>query len=206
MFRPILIHYIESPSMLQAFLAAIIAEEWARECDARAPEGAPLLIESSPLAKALSDKTLTFLQADPPTAYHEMAYTLSRIHNECYNLLQSFVFDCKLPQSAIPVLGQEIDLTGTKPGFFTIEIAQAAVGDMFNKLKDTLGRTKRKELAILKDKRTQIAANIERYIDVKAQYDVRVSAAFAAAYVVMKDTPKKVSPIAQGIMNGIKVL
>ena len=76
---------------------------------------------------------------------------------------------------------------------------------MFNKLKDTLGRTKRKELAILKDKRAQIAVNIERYTEVKAQYDIRVSAAFAAAYVALKATPEKVSPIVKGIMNGIKV-
>ena len=134
-----------------------------------------------------------------------MAYTLSRIHTECYNLLQAFVYDCKLPQAAIPVLGTEIDITGTKPGCFSIATAQTGVNDMFNKLKDALGRTKRKELAILKDKRTQIAANIDRYIEVKAQYDVRVSAAFAAAYVALKATPEKVSPIVKGIMNGIKV-
>ena len=48
-------------------------------------------------------------------------------------------------------------------------------------------------------------ANIERYGDVKAQYDVRVSAAFAAAFVALKATPDKVSPIVKGIMNGIKV-
>jgi len=31
LFQPILVHYIESTSMLQKFLAAIISEEWARE-------------------------------------------------------------------------------------------------------------------------------------------------------------------------------
>ena len=204
-FRPILMHYVDSPSMLQKFLAAIIAEEWARECDRHATPNSPLLIESSPLAKDLSDKTLAFLQAEPPAAYHEMAHTLSRIHNECYNLLQAFVYDCKLPQAAIPSLGTEIDPTGTKPGCFTIATAQAAVGEMFNKLKDALGRTKKKELAVLKDKQKQIVANIERYNEVKTQYDIRVSAAFAAAYVALKATPDKVSPIVKGIMNGIKV-
>ena len=191
--------------MLQKFLTAIIAEEWAREYDIRSEKQAPLLIECSPLAKDLSDKTLEFLQAPPPVAYHEMAYTLSRIHNECYALLQSFVVDCKLPQAAIPVLGIEIDPLGEREGGFTIDTAQQAVGDMFNTLRDSLGRTKRKELAIIKDKRNQIEANIERYIEVKAQYDIRVSAAFAAAYVALKATPDKVSPIVKGIMNGIKV-
>ncbi|OSC96601.1 SNF2 chromatin remodeling protein [Trametes coccinea BRFM310] len=204
MFRPILVHYIDSTSMLQKFLAAIISEGWAREYDARAATGSPLLIEVSPLAAELSQKTLAWLQADPPAAYHEMAFTLARIHGECYNLLQSFAHDCKLPQSAIPSLGTEIDVTGTKPGCFTIETAQAAVGEMFNKLKDSLGRTKKRELAIIKEKRLKVVTSIERYIEVKAQYDVRVAAAFAAAFVALKSTPDKVSPIVKGIMNSIK--
>ena len=135
-FRPILLHYIESTSMLQKFLAAIISEGWAREHDSRAGPDAPLLIEVSPLATELSQKTLAWLQADPPAAYHEMAFTLARIHGECYNLLQSFAYDCKVPASAIPSLGTEIDVTGTKPGCFTIETAQAAVGQMFDKLRE----------------------------------------------------------------------
>ncbi|KAI0781371.1 SNF2 chromatin remodeling protein [Trametes elegans] len=204
MFRPILLHYIESTSMLQKFLAAIISECWAREYDVRAQPETPLLIEVSPLAAELSQKTLAWLQADPPAAYHEMAFTLARIHGECYNLLQSFAYDCKLPASAIPALGTEIDVTGTKPGCFTIDTAQAAVGEMFNKLKDSLGRTKKRELAIIKEKRLKVVSSIERYIEVKAQYDVRVSAAFAGAFVAFKSTPDKVSPIVKGIMNSIK--
>ncbi|KAH9857622.1 SNF2 chromatin remodeling protein [Lenzites betulinus] len=204
MFKPILIHYIESTSMLQKFLSAIISESWAREYDARSAPGARLLIEASPLAEELSQKTLAWLQAEPPAAYHEMALTLARIHGECYNLLQSFAYDCKLPAAAIPTLGTEIDVTGTKPGCFTIETAQAAVGDMFTTLKDSLGRTKKRELAIIKEKRLKVVTSIERYIEVKAQYDVRVSAAFAAAFVAFKSTPDKVSPIVKGIMNSIK--
>ncbi|CAL1703532.1 unnamed protein product [Somion occarium] len=204
MFRPILIHYIDSTSMLQKFLAAIISEEWAQGYDARVPLGSPLLIDISPLAKDISDRILVFLQADPPAAYHEMAYTLARIHGECYNLLQSFVYECKIPQASIPALGTEIDVTGTRPGCFTISTAQAAVGQMFDKLKDSLGRTKKRELTIIKEKRAKVALSIERYIEVKVQYDIRVSAAFAAAYVALKATPDKVSPIVKGIMNGIK--
>ncbi|KAI0654791.1 SNF2 chromatin remodeling protein [Cubamyces menziesii] len=204
MFRPILIHYIDSTSMLQKFLAAIISESWAREYDTRSGPGAPLLIEVSPLAAELSAKTLAWLQAEPPASYHEMAFTLARIHGECYNLLQSFAYDCKLPQTAIPALGTEIDVTGTKPGCFTIDTAQQAVGEMFTKLKDSLGRTKKRELAIIKEKRLKVVTSIERYIEVKAQYDVRVAAAFAAAFVAFKSTPEKVSPIVKGIMNSIK--
>ncbi|PCH38434.1 SNF2 chromatin remodeling protein [Wolfiporia cocos MD-104 SS10] len=204
MFRPILVHYVDSTSMLQKFLAAIISEEWAREYDVRAEKGAQLLTEKSSLAAEVSSKTLAWLQADPPAAYHEMAFTLARIHGECYNLLQSFAYDCKISHSAIPSLGTEVDVTGTKPDCFTIHTAQAAVGDMFTKLKDMLGRTKKRELAIIKEKRVKVISSIERYIEVKAQYDVRVAAAFAAAFVAFKSIPDKVSPIVKGIMNSIK--
>lgn len=191
--------------MLQKFLAAIISECWAREYDMRAQPDSPILIEASPLAAELSQKTLAFLQTDPPAAYHEMAFTLARIHGECYNLLQSFMFDCKVPAAAIPSLGTEIDVTGTKAGCFTIETAQAAVGRMFDTLRESLGRTKKRELAIIKDKRLKVVSSIDRYTEVKAQYDVRVAAAFAAAFVAFRGTPDKVSPIVKGIMNSIKV-
>lgn len=201
-FQPILTHYIESTSMLQKFLAAVISEEWARE-HASISTDRPL-IETSSLAKEVSLRTLSWLQAKPPSAYHEMAFTLSRIHADCISLLQSFATDCKLPLSSIPFLGTEIDITGTKQGCFTIEMAQAAVGTMYTTLKDSLGRTKKRELSIIAEKRCKIVTTIERYIEVKAQHDIRVSAAFAAAFVAFKSTPDKVSPVVKGIMNGIK--
>lgn len=204
-FRPILIHYIDSTSMLQKFLAAIISEEWAREHDTNVPQPFQPLIEGSLLAQELSQKTLSWLQANPPAAYHEMAYTLARIHADAFSLLHSFVRDCKLPISSIPQLGGEIDITGTKPGCFTIETAQEAVGPMFNKLKESLGRTKKREVASIADKRLNVVSSIDRYYEVKNQHDIRVSAAFAAAFVAFKRTPDKVSPIVKGIMNGIKV-
>ena len=43
------------------------------------------------------------------------------------------------------------------------------------------------------------------FIEVKAQYDVRVAAAFAAAFIALRGTPDKVSLIVKGIMNSIKV-
>jgi TATA-binding protein-associated factor len=203
-FQPILAHYVASSSMLQKFLAAVVAEEWAREHDNLAPPSSPPLIEKSPLAQELSVKTLTWLQSDPPPAYHEMAFTLARIHTDCVNLLQSFAHDCKIPISMIPYLGKDIDTEGTKPDCFTIETAQKSVGPMFVKLKESLGRTKKKEVAIIVEKRVKVIASIERYIELKGQHDIRVSAAFAAAFVAFRSTPEKVSPVVKGIMNGIK--
>src|ERR1700722_2042959 len=191
--------------MLQKFLTAIIAEEWAHENDAVAPPSSPPLIETSPLANELSSKMLSWLPTNPPAAYHEMAFSLARIHVECHGLLQSFALDCKLPVSSIPFLGKEIDITGTKSDCFTIATAQSAVGPMFTRLKDSLRKIKKRELAAIAEKRTKALTSIDRYIELKAQHDTRVAAAFSAAFVAFRSTPDKVSPVVKGIMNGIKV-
>ncbi|KAG5646696.1 hypothetical protein DXG03_002686 [Asterophora parasitica] len=201
-FQPILLHYLNSTSMLQKFLTAVISEEWARGHASTAPTSA--LIDTSPLAKELSTQTLAWLQGVSPSSYHEMAFILSRIHADCVALLQSFSTDCKLPVSSIPFLGSDIDITGTQKGFFTIHTAQNAVGSMYTNLKNMLGRTKKKELLAMDEKRSKIVVSIDRYIEVKGQHDIRVAAAFAAAFVAFRSTPDKVSPVVKGIMNGIK--
>jgi TATA-binding protein-associated factor len=202
-FGPILLHYVDSTSMLQKFLTAIIAEEWARKYDALPDK--PPLTEVCVLAQELTAKTLAWLQGKPPPAYHEMAFSLSRIHADCISLLQMFATECKLPMSSIPFLGTEIDISGTRPKCFTIETAQTAMGSIYSRLKDSLGRTRKKELAVINEKRSLILSSIEHYNDLKTQHDIRVSASFAAAFVAFKSTPDKVSPVVKGIMNGIKV-
>jgi len=133
-----------------------------------------------------------------------MAFSLARIHGECFNLLQSFATDCKLPLSSIPSLGTEIDTNGTNPDCFSINTGKQAVGSMFDKLKESLGRTKKRELGVIKEKRLKVVSSIEHYDEVKVQHDIRVSAAFAGAFIAFKSTPDKVSPIVKGIMNSIK--
>ncbi|KAK0183900.1 SNF2 superfamily chromatin remodeling protein [Armillaria mellea] len=204
LFQPILLHYVDSTSMVQKFLTAVIAEEWAHEYDIKSPTSGPSLHEASILAKELSAKTLAWLQGNPPAAYHEMIVMLARLHSECIALLHAFNQDCKLPASSIPSLGTEIDITGKIPECFTIETAQAACGPMYTRLKDSLGRTKKRELVVIGEKRNSILTSIDRYIEVKTQHDTRVSAAFAAAFVAFKSMPDKVSPVVKGIMNGIK--
>ncbi|KIJ17139.1 hypothetical protein PAXINDRAFT_130724 [Paxillus involutus ATCC 200175] len=202
LFQPILVHYMDSTSMLQKFLSGIVAEEWASTYDASSPPG-PIL-DNFPMAAELSTRALAFLQGPSPVAYHEMAFTLHRIHAECYSLLHCFSSDCKIPISLIPHLGNEIDITSTKPECFTIDTAQEAVGTMYTKLKESLGRTKKRELGVIAEKRRKVVQSIQHYAEVKAQHDTRVSAAFAAAFVAFRSTPDKVSPVVKGIMNGIK--
>lgn len=202
LFRPFLTHYLNSASMLQKFLTAVVVEEWARDHD---NAHQTVLLEVCPLARDLSAQLLSCLQSETPIAYHEMVFLLSRLHVDCYNLLHSFVTDCRVAVACIPELGTEIDPTGEKPTCFTIHTAREAVGRMFDELKNMLGRTKKKEIAGLVDRRNAIAASIERFFDTKSEYDIRVSAGFAAAYIALKATPEKVSPIVKGIMNGVKV-
>lgn len=203
-FRPILLHYVDSSSMLQKFLGAIVSEEWARGYEQLVTVATPLSSIST-LAKEISQKTLAWLQGNPPPAYHEMAYALSRLHADCIALLQLFNTECKLPMSSIPFLGNEVDITGTRQGCFTIETAQQTVNSHFARLRDSLGRTRKKEQASISEKRTTVVATIERYLEIKTHNDIRVSAVFAAAFVSFKDMPDKVSPVVKGIMNGIKV-
>lgn len=206
-FQSILLHYVDSSSMLQKVLAAIIVEEWAKhyEADLSTSKRLPLM-EASTLAREMSNRTLAWLQTEPPTAYHEMAFALARIHGECSHLLQSFTFDCKVPWAEIPTLGTEIDLTGSKQGGFSLASAEAAVEEDYFKLKERVGKAKKRELVVISEKRKTVLSSIERYKEIKTQHDIRVCAAFAAAYVALKSTPDKVSPIVKGVMNGIKVL
>ncbi|KAJ2931331.1 hypothetical protein H1R20_g5658, partial [Candolleomyces eurysporus] len=202
-FKPIVIHYVDSTSMLQKFLSGTVAEEWAhRYCRDHPPP--PLLLDLSDLARDLSDKSLGWLQAKAPLGYHELTPALLRIHAESTSLLQSFSTQCKLPSSAIPNLGSDVDVSGMTPGAFTVDTAQQAIGPHYNRLRDSLGRTKKKELAAIAEKRDKIDISIKRYQEMKAQYDNRVSASFAGAFVAFQSVADKVSPVVKGIMNGIK--
>lgn len=211
LFRPLLAHYVDSPSMLQKFMTAVIVEEWAHKYEdisaikaTETGEHIYALIANNRLARELGVTMGSWLQSDPPVAYHEMSIHLSRIHGDCGALLQSFAFDCKIPQTMIPVLSPNIDINGTAEGGFNITVAERVVGPIFTELKTTLGRSKKKEVINLQDKRLRIESSIKHYNEVKVQHDVRVSAAFACAYVALKHSPNKVSPIVKGIMNGIK--
>jgi len=190
--------------MLQKLLSAIVAEEWARQ-SGTVPNVHRALSEGHSLSQDITMKTLAWLQGKSPPAYHEMAFALNRLHSETVSLLHMFATDCKLPMSSIPFLGNEIDITGTNEKAFTIDKANLALGREYTRLKDSLGKTKKKELAVITERRNAILGSVERYNDTKTQHDIRVSAAFAAAFVAFKTTPDKVSPVVKGIMNGIKV-
>jgi TATA-binding protein-associated factor len=204
MFGGLLRHYIVSASMLQRLLTATIVEEWARE--ANSLDDAPL-VSICPFAENLGQTMLAFLDGQTPEFYHEMAYSLNRLLQDCTALLTGFAVECKLSISKIPQLGTTIDITGKgeDPEAFTLEKARQAVGEHYNKLKVSLGKTKKKELAILEDRRKIIVAAIAQYESTKNRHDIRVSAAFAAAVVALRIQMPKLTPIIKSLTAGVRV-
>ena len=206
MFGGLLQHYIVSASMLQRLLAATVIEEWAREADAL--HDAPLapLASLCPFAESLGQTMLAFLDGQTPDFYHEMAYNLNRLLQDCNALLTGFATECKVSNSKIPHISKTIDTTGQgeNPDAFTLEKAHQVVGEHFNKLKASLGRTKKKELAILEDRRRTVVAAIAQYESTKTQHDIRVSASFAAAVVALRVQMPKLTPIIKSLTAGVR--
>lgn len=207
MFGGLLRHYIVSASMLQRLLTATIIEEWAREDDVIRLNAATALVSFCPFAENLGQTMITFLDGQTPEFYHEMAYILTRLLQDCTSLLVGFSSECKIHISKIPPLGNTIDITGRgeDPEAFTLEKARQTVNGHFNKLKASLGRTKKKEVAALEDRRKNIVTAIAQYESTKSQHDTRVSAAFAAAIVALRIQMPRLTPIIKSLTAGVRV-
>ncbi|KAI5824142.1 hypothetical protein K523DRAFT_401828 [Schizophyllum commune Tattone D] len=188
-FEPLLMHYIQSPAIVLMHIAATITTDWAQAYAAVAGEGAPGLAVVCPLVKGVADIALGWVQTPLPPAL--CAAT-------------GFHTSCELLRSSIPYLGTRIDVTGQKEGCFTLEIAAAAVGRMFQVLRDSLGRVKKKGVVVLAEKQVSISAASERYVATKGLYDVSVAAAFAATIVYVGAVSDKVTPGVNGIMDSVK--
>ena len=207
-FGPLLKHYGASTSMLQKMLCGMIVEEWAREAEkSGGPDTRPLL-ETSPLAAELGQSMLSVLEGSTPApkSYFEMGPPLARIATACGALMQGFITQCKLPRDKVSALPTQIDLDGLLgPEAFSIETARTVINSTFQKTKEQLGRTKKKEVAQLEERRKQVADSITAYEDAAAQHEYRIAAAYAAAVIALHLTPTQLSPIVKGVMNGIKV-
>ncbi|KAF8520167.1 SNF2 chromatin remodeling protein [Hysterangium stoloniferum] len=205
MFGGLLQHYIVSASMLQRLLTATIVEEWAREAE-KGSSDPPPLASFSPFADNLGQTMLTFLDGPTPEFYHEMALSLTRLLQDCTSLLTGFFSECKVAVNKIPSLGKTIDITGRgeDPDAFTLEKARMAVGAYFQILKSSLGRTKKKEVATLEDRRKLVVAAITQYETTKTRHDTRVSAAFAAAVVALRIQMPKLTPVIKSLTAGVR--
>ncbi|KAH7107356.1 SNF2 superfamily chromatin remodeling protein [Auriculariales sp. MPI-PUGE-AT-0066] len=207
LFGPLLRHYSASTSMLQKLLTGTIVEEWARESERLGGANYRPLLETSPLAAELGQTMLSVLEgtAPPPKSYFEMGPPLVRLGNECTALMQGFVSQCKLPREKVPAVPTMIDVDGSMgPDAFSLDTAKTIVNSTFAKTKEQLGRTKKKELAALDERRKKIIENISLYEESGTQHEIRVAAAYAAAVIALHLTPTQLTPIVKGIMNGIK--
>ncbi|CAE6462717.1 unnamed protein product [Rhizoctonia solani] len=200
-FGELLLHFINSPSAYQRFIAATIVQEWAL---AQPTINETPLAKASPLAEQCSTHLLAFLEKDCPASYHEMLIHLRGLALDCRTLVTCFSDDAKVPASKIPTLPDRLDPEGAEEGTFTLVYAQRFVGEIFDGLKASVPRSKKKEIAGLEDKKTRLVFGIERYSVVKGQWDTRVFAAVAAALISLRVHPAKLNPLVRSIMNGVK--
>jgi TATA-binding protein-associated factor len=193
------LHFIQSTSAYQRFIASTIIQEWALA------QATPALGKTSPLAGECSTHLLAFLEQDCPVSYHEMGAHLRGLALDCRALLQSFAEDAKVPAAKLPALPDRIDTEGKESDAFTVEFAQRFAGETFDTLKGSVPRGRKKEIGGLEEKRGKIVFGIERYGVVKGQLDVRVCAAVAGALIALRVYPSKLNPLVRSIMNGVKV-
>lgn len=199
-----MLHFIQSTSAYQRFIASTIVQEWAIAVQVHSP-GPASLAKTSPLASQCSTHLLVFIENDCPDSYHEMGAHLRSLALDCRALLQSFAEDAKLPAAKLPTLPDRIDTEGKQPDAFTIAFARKFVGEMFDSMKASVPRGRKKEVPALEEKRGRLVAAIDRYGVVKGQMDVRVCAGVAAALIALRVYPSKLNPLVRSIMNGVKV-
>ncbi|KAG8775653.1 TATA-binding protein-associated factor mot1, partial [Ceratobasidium sp. 428] len=164
-FGDLLLHFIQSTSAYQRFIASTIVQEWALA------QSTPTLTQASPLASECSTHLLTFLEQDCPSSYHEMGAHLRSLALDCRALLQSFADDARVPASKLPTLPDRIDPEGKQDDAFTFAFAQKFVGETFDSLKASIPRGRKKELGGLEEKRGRIRFGLDRYGVVKGQLD-----------------------------------
>ncbi|EJD46099.1 SNF2 superfamily chromatin remodeling protein [Auricularia subglabra TFB-10046 SS5] len=205
-FGDLLRHYTGSTSMLQKMLGAVIVEEWARQIEADSDAEKPTpLVTISPLADDMGKAMQAFLEGPLPLSYHEQFTPLCSLMTECTSLMQGLVTRCKVATTKVPTVPQLVNLEAEREGTFTISTATDIAKKTFSKIvKESLGRTKRKEVALLEEQRKKLEAAVDAYNETKSQYDTRVCAAYAAAVISLRLPPAKLSPIIKGIMTGIK--
>ncbi|CAE7140157.1 unnamed protein product [Rhizoctonia solani] len=200
-FGELLLHFINSPSAYQRFIAATIVQEWAL---AQPTINGTPLAKASPLAGQASTHLLAFLEKDFPASYHEMHINLRALALDCRTLLTCFSDDAKVPASKLPTLPDRLDPEGAEEGTFSLVYAQRFVGEIFDGLKASVPRGKKKEIPGLEEKKSRLVLGIERYGVVKGQWDTRVFAAVAAALISLRVHPSKLNPLVRSIMNGVK--
>ncbi len=205
-FNYYLTFYDVSRSMLQRYLAGIIVQEWAIEVDKECSfDPPPSLTESSTLAAELAARLIDAIGTPPLVTYHEMLPDLGRICQECRNLLLLFSSDSKVPVGEVPDLPTDLDIEGKERNKFSLDMAERTVSETYISLRMYLGKARRKDVTAIEERRVRIVTSIERYKQIKKNYDVRVASGVASAVVALRKLPEKKNPVIHGVMDGTKV-
>ncbi|TYJ54026.1 hypothetical protein B9479_005360 [Cryptococcus floricola] len=198
--------YLSSSSAHQTFIASVIVQEWAIDCESRITDVSSFsLASTNPDAQSLSAIVIDRVSAPPPSTYHEMTIILHRIHSECVAMFSAFNIEGKLGKDKVPVLPKRIDPTSDAPDVFSIETAQEAITSTFDETVTKLSKAAQKRvLPALEERRNKVMASIGYFSIQKVKYDYQVSAALAGALVALKIMPPKFGPVIKSLMDGVR--
>ena len=176
--------------------AAMVIEEYAYS-----------VLRDSNLTNELSDSIRVLLENERPTSYGDLVPFLRIVRAQCHSLLNTFRDQGQVPQSKIPTLAVVVQgETDAGPQAFSINDADAIVGQDFERLKRSLAPTQRiTSLQQLNDARGHAITAIEDAKRVKSERDMRIRATASSALVALGDIPKKPSLLIKGMMDCIKL-
>ena len=170
-------------------------------------EYASQLLSPSGRAGRFKAELLSVLDTERPGSYSDLLPYLRIVRAQCQALQNAFrdhghIAQARLPSLAIVVQGE----TGAGPTAFSISNAESCVGADFDRLKKALTPAHRiTSFQILTDARTAAVEAIEEAKSVKAERDMRIRAAAAAALIAIGEIPKKPSGLIKGVMDSIKM-
>lgn len=187
--------HLKSPFATTQLIAAMIVEEYAKEC--KGP---------NPFKTAFLESLLDIVNSDRPAFYRDLLPYMQIVRSQCQALLNSFKYDGKVAASKIPVIAVVVQGDpDAGPDAFSIEKAEKIVNDDFTRLKKgMMSAQKLLSSQALTDARTNAVQAIEEAKTAKAHRDARILAAAASAYIASGELPKKLNNIIRGVIESVK--
>ena len=174
-------------------VSAMLIEEYARQCS-----------EGEELAEKLLVDLQTIIENDRPSWYTDLVSHLRIVHAQCMSLLN--VFRDVSPWISLPVVPVVVQGEPEASAYaFSIAKAESLVGSDFEHLKKSLTPVQRTAGAqSLQDARSDAIRALEDAKVVKAERDMQVRAAAAAAVVAFRRVPKRPSSTIKAMMDSVK--
>jgi TATA-binding protein-associated factor len=190
-----IIPHLRSEFATTQLIAAMIVEEYSKECKG-----------SSPLKSVFLDLLLDIVNSDRPPYYRDLHPYMQIVRSQCQALLNAFKYEGKVAASKIPVIA--VLFQGDPdagPDAFSIEKAEKIVNEDFTRLKKgMMSAQKLLSSQALTDARANAVQAIEDAKTAKAHRDARITAAAASAYIASGELPKKLNNIVRGVIESVK--